>query len=260
MRVDVEIATHIAAIAENGKLLAANAEQAGLDAAVPACPGWDAKELLRHLSEIHLWAAAQVTNRATKMWPDGLADIELWWPERAVFWPADDELVDYYLTTNTNLVEVLDAAPADLECRTFLAAPSPLAMWARRQAHETAIHRYDAEQANGEPTAFMPEFAADGLDELLVAFGSRWSSYPVAETHTMRIDSVDTGDSWHLILEPDGITALRGSREASDAIVSGTASDLYVALWNREDGAELSVQGDRSLLETWQTKSDIRWD
>jgi len=39
----------------------------------------------------------------------------------------------------------LASAPPDLDCLTFLAAPSPLAMWARRQAHETAIHRVDAE-------------------------------------------------------------------------------------------------------------------
>ena len=48
---------------------------------------------------------------------------------------------------NANLIEALDSASPDLEAWTFLPAPSPLAMLARRQAHETAIHRYDAESA-----------------------------------------------------------------------------------------------------------------
>ena len=48
-----------------------------------------------------------------------------------------------------DLVAALAAAPDDLECWTFLPAPSPRAMWARRQAHETAIHRVDAELAAG---------------------------------------------------------------------------------------------------------------
>ncbi|MER6443505.1 hypothetical protein ABT275_45720 [Streptomyces sp. NPDC001185] len=40
-----------------------------------------------------------------------------------------------------------------MTCWTFNPArvPSPLAFWTRRQAHETAVHRYDAEAATGRP-------------------------------------------------------------------------------------------------------------
>jgi len=53
----------------------------------------------------------------------------------------------------------LSAAPPDLRCWTFLPAPSPLAMWARRQAHETTVHRVDAELAAASvapPAATVP--------------------------------------------------------------------------------------------------------
>lgn len=40
-----------------------------------------------------------------------------------------------------------------VDCWTFLDAPSPLAFWARRQAHETAIHRADAQLAADGPGA-----------------------------------------------------------------------------------------------------------
>ena len=43
-------------------------------------------------------------------------------------------------------------------------------VWARRQAHETAIHRYDAESASGDVNGFDLDFAVDGIDEILVGF------------------------------------------------------------------------------------------
>ena len=64
-------------------------------------------------------------------------------------WPPDAELAAGSRQGCAALADALAAAPADLECWTFLRAPSPLAMWARRQAHETAIHRVDAELAAG---------------------------------------------------------------------------------------------------------------
>ena len=58
--------------------------------------------------------------------------------------------------------------PPDLDCWAFLPAPSPLAFWSRRQAHETAIHRADVESALRVRPVYPKEFAADGIDELLL--------------------------------------------------------------------------------------------
>ena len=46
--------------------------------------------------------------------------------------PDDGELVDWYVAGHSALVEALATAPTDLQCWSFLAAPSPLAFWARR--------------------------------------------------------------------------------------------------------------------------------
>ena len=54
-----------------------------------------------------------------------------------------------------------------------MAAPCPLAFWAPRQAHETAIHRADAESAAALLPECLADFAADGLDELIMGFGRR---------------------------------------------------------------------------------------
>ena len=56
--------------------------------------------------------------------------------------------------------DTLRTADPAVRCWTFLPAPSPLAFWARRQAHETAIHRADAQLAAGPVTPFAADFAA----------------------------------------------------------------------------------------------------
>jgi uncharacterized protein (TIGR03083 family) len=254
----MEIAEHITFIRQEGKLFAEAADQGGLDVNVDTCPGWDMRDLVRHLSEIHLWAAAHVARRATKMWVDDLAELSAYWPDLAVFWPDDDELIDFYLATNANLVRELESAPADVAAMTFLPAPSPLAMWARRQAHEVSIHRFDAQNAAGTMSGFDSALASDGIDELLTAFAPRASTFPVEATKSMVVLATDTGDRWLVTMGPDGIAAARGDGPA-DVALTGRAADLYLAVWNRGDDSAIEVAGDRDLLETWHDNHRIRW-
>ena len=85
-----------------------------------------------------------------------------------------------------------------------LATPSPLAFWARRQAHETAIHRVDAELAHGAVTPFDADFAADGVDELIMGFFGRGTADPVAGPRTLQVVAADAGQQWQATLTPDG--------------------------------------------------------
>ena len=254
----MDVADHIEAIGQEGRLMAEAATQAGLDVDIDSCPGWTVRDLVRHVSEIHLWAAAHVALRARKMWVDDLAELTASWPELGVFWPADAELPEHYLRTNANLVRELEGAPVDLDAMTFLAAPSPLAMWARRQAHEVAIHRYDTQRAAGAPTVFDAEFAADGIDELLTAFAPRAKRFPVTETRTMLVHATDTEHRWLVTLNPDGIATVRGDGPA-DVTLQGSASDVYLVLWNRGDDTIVDVGGARDLLQTWHDNHRVRW-
>lgn len=254
----MEIAQHMTVIGREGKLLVEAAEQAGLDVDIDTCPGWTMRDLVRHLSEIHLWAAAHVALRATKMWVDDLAELTASWPDLGVFWPEEDALLDHYLRTNANLVRELEGAPADLDAMTFLAAPSPLEMWARRQAHEVAVHRFDAQRAAGTWTLFDPALASDGIDEMLTAFAPRMTAFPVDDTKAMLVHATDTDDRWHVTLRPDGIATAREDGRA-DVTVRGRASDLYLTVWNRGDDNDIEVGGDRDLLQTWHDNHRIRW-
>jgi uncharacterized protein (TIGR03083 family) len=253
----MEITEHITAVGREAKLLARAAEHGGLDADVPSCPGWDMRELLRHLGMIHLWAAGHVSERREDSFGE-LATLEAAWPDLAVFWPEDRDLVQWYLATNANLVDVLESAAVDVDAWTFLPAPSPLAMWARRQAHETAIHRFDAENAAGITPSFAPALAADGIDEIVAAFAPRKDEFPVESTKAMVVHATDTDDRWHITLAPDGITTRRGDGPA-DVTLTGEASDLYLAMWNRNDDRGVASSGDRGVVDLWHANVRIRW-
>src|SRR4051812_2877684 len=163
----VDVAEHVAALEREGELLAQAAERGGPEAAVPSCPDWVMRDLVRHTGGVHRWATGYVRDARTEVTDADLDEVVGTWPE-------DADLVGWFRQGHAALVEALRQAPSDLECWTFLRAPSPLAMWARRQAHETSIHRVDAELAAGAPVSeIAPAFAADGVDELVSCFITR---------------------------------------------------------------------------------------
>jgi uncharacterized protein (TIGR03083 family) len=263
--VEIPVDELIQVVATEGRAFAEAASRGPWDARVPGCPDWDLRELVRHLSEIHLWAAGNIAGRpGSSLDLDDRSDLVTSWPDLAAFWPDDGDLIEYYLRTNANLVREFESAAPDVSAPTFLPAPSPLAMWARRQAHETAIHRFDAESATGAVTGFDPVLAADGISELLFGFyrqGPRDNGrrFPIQQDATMHVHAVDTDDHWSMQFTPGSIS--RGeATQAADVTVSGTASDLYLALWNWADDSRLSVAGDRRLLDTWHEYTGVRWD
>ena len=251
----MEIAEHIDAISSAGQRLAEAAAAAGPDASVPSCPDWVVRDLVRHQGGVHRWATGIVAGPRTQPWNVGLDDV-------VGTWPGDDELIGWFGDGVARLVATLSQAEPDLVCWTFLDAPSPLAMWARRQAHETSVHRVDAELAAGLPvTPFPPRFAADGIDELLTCFitrpGGRLRSDPA---RLLRVRCTDTADDWLVRIGPERVRTSPGSDAASsDCVVTGAADDLYLALWNRRPAAGLDVGGDRSVLDLFLDRVHVRW-
>lgn len=252
----MELERHLAALQADGQLLAAAAERAGVTARVPTCPGWRIAELLRHVGYVHRWAAMHV-ERASPELVEGPSEEEIL--QRG---PAEDELLDWYREGHTALIGTLTSAEPTLSCWTFLDAPSPLAFWARRQAHETAIHRADAEAALGSSSSFDTDFAADGIDELLVGFAPGERLAASINTHkVLGVYSRDTGDCWQVSVDPEGIVARRGTGPA-DCTIEGAASDLYLTLWNRTrtEDARLAITGDSNVLQLWRTAVHVGWN
>ena len=212
------------------------------------------RDLLRHVGGVHRWAKTYVAeSRLEPMDETEEGSLMGGWPER------DEELIEWFRQGHASLVHTLETADPALSCWTFLAAPSPLAFWARRQAHETAIHRADAESPREAITPFPPAFAADGIDELLSCFLTRSSGGLRADPpRRLQVKTTDEPANWlveigpqRVVVSPDG--------GAADCAVSGPASELYLLLWNRRGAEGLDVRGDRSLLEGWRRMARIRW-
>ncbi|MFI8949522.1 maleylpyruvate isomerase family mycothiol-dependent enzyme [Streptomyces sp. NPDC053750] len=245
----METAAFIEILRTEGRLLAVAAETAGTDAKVPTCPGWQVRDLVRHTGMVHRWAAAFVAEGHTSYHPDGgLPDLD------------GAALLTWFEEGHRHLVDTLAGASPDVRCWHFLPAPSPLAFWARRQAHETTVHRLDAESARGgEPTGVGADFAVDGIDELLCGMHARpKSAVRTEKPRTLRVRATDVpGAVWTVRLsEQPPVTERDGSGDA-DCELAGPAAQLYPALWNR--GPVPEVTGDASLAALWRERSGITW-
>ncbi|MEU9336095.1 maleylpyruvate isomerase family mycothiol-dependent enzyme [Streptomyces sp. NPDC048290] len=233
-----------------GRALAVAAERAGADAPVPTCPDWQVRDLLQHVGTVHRWAAGLVA--------DGIRE-----PHRPPAPPEFDgaELVAWYRDGHRVLTETLTSASPDTDCWTFLPAPSPLAFWRRRQAHETTVHRFDAESAlGGTPSPIATDFAVDGIDELLRGFHSgKRSRVRTPEPRFLRVRATDADAEWVVRLSPEPPVVTRVGdgepEEAGECELSGPAAQLYLALWNRVPVP--AVAGDTELARLWQETSGI---
>jgi uncharacterized protein (TIGR03083 family) len=246
----VDVPSWMKSLKADGELLAEVAASIPLDARVPGCPRWRTRDLVGHVGRVHRWATATVAERVDRA---GAARLRPIMTDPAL--PADDAIVDWFAAGHRALVETLDAAPADLGCFTFMPAPTALAFWARRQAHETAVHRVDAEQAAGRPSRVDPAFAEDGVDELLCGFLPRSRSLRAARPRRLL---VSTGDRhWRVVIGPEPAVTEVPAPEPADATISGPAETLYLALWNRLPWHELTVTGDEDLPAFWAEEFQV---
>ncbi|GLY53901.1 maleylpyruvate isomerase N-terminal domain-containing protein [Lentzea sp. NBRC 102530] len=232
----------VAQVETQASLMRSAALKAGPDAPVPSCPEWTVRDLVRHQAEVHTWAAealATAPEDRRPKWPhapEGFDEALSWW-EKGLFL----------------LLDRLRETPADRPAWTFQ-GPKLAGFWARRQAHETSIHRLDAELAAGRdlpPLTFDPEFAADGVDEYLtVLVGRRIElGFPVTGTGRLLVHAADAGRTWEIRLtenEPLVVSAPQDSAFDEDATLAGTADALYRFVYGRPSNA--IVTGDESLL------------
>ncbi|WP_310718641.1 maleylpyruvate isomerase family mycothiol-dependent enzyme [Streptomyces lydicus] len=259
----MEITEFVETLRLDGSLLADAAEEAGLDASVPACPEWQVRDLVTHIGRVHRWATEIVAKGVQQ--PSGPAEA----PDL-----PDDELISWLREGHHHLVLALHSAPRDLDAWTFLPAPSPLTFWARRQAHETSVHRVDAQQAAGASLTPLPTaFAADGIDELLTGLHARERSRIRTDVpRTLRLRATDAPDAdWTVHLSEAPPRTVRTMADAGsvsgsdspeqgkpvDCTIEGPAEELYLTLWNRRPWDALTITGDRELPELWRERAGV---
>jgi uncharacterized protein (TIGR03083 family) len=230
---------------------------AGPHTPVPTCPEWQARDLVVHLGIVHRWAAAHL--RGDPNAQDALDESDVL---AAV---ADGELPEWSRAGSAELLHTLASVAPDVAALVFLNdAGAPREFWARRQAHESTIHAVDALAAalgrvpTAAETGITTPAAVDGIDEILRGFFTRgrsklYEDRPVA----VRVAPTDAPQCWTLRAGPDGAVTERTDDGPADVTFSGTATQLYLGLWNR--GAEIGVDGDPALLERWRAVQRVRW-
>ena len=209
---------------------------------VPSCPGWTLVDLAAHVGSYHRWAAELITTRS----PEARAPQELR-PDPAM------PLADWYRGCLVRLLDAIDATPPDTPMWT-VTTDRTAASWTRRQAHDLTIHRWDAQHAIGRADPVPAERAVDFVDEL---FGSALPFIVPFVGRTLPTTSLTlrTADgSYHRRV--DGSTGrLRMTNDATaDATLTGTPSDLLLAVWSRPNGT--CLDGDPAALASWQKAVD----
>jgi uncharacterized protein (TIGR03083 family) len=233
---------HRAAIAAEGGAVAA-LPASGLETALRSCPGWSVERLVGHLGRVHVWAAAFLAAG-----PDG-GEVDAG-PRP----PNGEAVLAWYREALDGLLVQLDRQDPAVPTTSF-AGPTTAAFWFRRQAHEIAVHRWDAQDAitPGGAIPIRTAAAVDGIDEWLDVFVPRFigkAGGPPADLvgATLHLHCTDEGitpgtGEWLLRLTAEGCEVTRAHAKG-DAAVRGEASDLLLAVWHRTPIDGLEVVGD----------------
>ncbi|MGE0880203.1 MAG: maleylpyruvate isomerase family mycothiol-dependent enzyme [Acidimicrobiia bacterium] len=214
-----------------------------LDAAVVHCPGWDLARLVGHVGRVYRMATIAVLSGS----PEQSSEA----PERP---PTEGDIVSWFDTGASALIDALASTPVDAPAFNFSKEPRTAAFWSRRQAHESLIHRFDAESAVGTAAPLDAELAVDSIEEIF----SMWVPLRLGERDdidlggTMHIHATDADGEW-MVRVVDGRIVVEHGHAKGDVAVRGPASSLALLLWHRlpADDPSLERFGDPGVLDRW---------
>jgi uncharacterized protein (TIGR03083 family) len=233
-------AAYIASVERDGAALVA-AGHAGLDASVAACPGWTVGTVLGHLGRVYRSVSLHIERRATAVIPSS----EIPKP------PSGDELHDWYATGLDRVLGALRSIEPDEYVWSWSTEQNG-GFYHRRMAHETAVHRWDAQAAHGAAQPFDSDLAADGVDELYRAMLATPARGPIANlpSGSLHLHRTDGVGEW-TVRNVDGAVVTTIEHGKGDAAVRGPASDLLVFAWNRGIPDTLAIFGDEAVARAW---------
>jgi uncharacterized protein (TIGR03083 family) len=240
----------------------ATAARKGLDAAVPSCPGWTVATLVSHLTfEVYATRIKHVALRPRGDVVQSYDDLDL--PPQFKEWcdgeykePAvlPDGLVELFERVANGLEEALYALPPNEPMYTWWEADRTAGFMQRRMALETAIHRWDTQLAHGQPAAVEAALAAEGIEEtfeVMVPARRGWAEHPrQGAGETYHFHRTDGPGEWLVRFAPEGPVISR-EHARGDVALRGSASDLFLFLWQRIPAERLEVFGDVALVHRY---------
>ena len=234
-------------IRSEAQAMSTAARSGHLDARVPGCPDWTVHDLVAHTSGVHRWAAEMVRTRASR--PVSRREM----PAA----PDGTAVIDWFDQGAAELVAALEEAGPDAEVWNWSSDPRSF-FWFRRQAQETAVHRWDTESAAGRAEPIPSALAIDGIEELL----SLWLPGLAAGQ-----DGTGLGGSFHLHATDDngewtiqstgGAVTIESGHGKADAAIRAPSSDLLLFLWGRPVESTVELFGDEAIPARWRDQVRI---
>jgi uncharacterized protein (TIGR03083 family) len=201
-----------------------------LSSPVPTCPGWDAQALVEHLGEVQRFWAHVLGLGGEQPTDVDIADA-----------PSDRAgLLAWFGESTSALVDALRKVEPTDKAWTWWGEPATAGAIARHQVQEAAVHRVDAELVAGTATPLHVDVADDGVAEFLQVMLDVPKGTVLLP---VQLRATDTGSRW------------RAGGENADATwsevatLSGSASDLVLALYGRISLDAITVDGDRKAAE-----------
>jgi uncharacterized protein (TIGR03083 family) len=251
----MSLAAHVDAVRAAAARLGEAGAAAGLSSRVPTCRGWRVRDLVAHQGMVHRWATSQLAgDRApTPSKTQILATVR------------EDALLDWFAEGVTALLTTIERVDDEVSALVFLRdAPPPRRFWARRQAHETTIHSVDAVSARlrrfplAADIGVEQALALDGIDELVCGFVPRGTSKLVGDRpYTIMVAPTDSSRRWTMSVGATSVETATGGVDDPDVTFAGTATQLYLGLWNR--GEEIDASGLPGVLDRWRAAVRVSW-
>lgn len=230
----------------------------GPDLQVPSCPGWDLRTLATHIGRVHRWSATIVATRsADRVDFRSVADGRF---------PDDPAARGPWLIAGAHRV-VEEIRAAGEEPVWAFGTLRPASFWARRQSHETMVHRADAQLAAGQEVRLRPALAADAIDEWLTVMSGprrggpdpREQALPAGSSLSVRTTDPGLPPAGWLVTHDHGEVRVLPGPDTGDAQLTGPAADVLLVLLRRypPDTDTVSVAGDPDLLRQWLTHTSF---
>jgi uncharacterized protein (TIGR03083 family) len=234
----------LAALRADGPAFRAAVVEADPAAQVPSCPEWTVAQLTGHLAGIYGWVAGHVGRGVTTA------------PEPRAREPVAASVAEFDERLGA-LLTLLDALDPEMPAWNWAPQSKKAGFWHRRMAHETAVHRWDAQMATGLAEPLEAKLAADGVAEVLDTWLPAGKGKCAVERQGMvALSASDLEETWHLRLRPGGGVALLDTDTLLDdddlherAVAQGSASDLELALYGRVGFDVLILAGEETLFD-----------
>lgn len=241
-------ASYVDAIGEEADRLA-HVTGRGFAQMVPTCPGWSVADLVGHVAIVYEHWTARL-DAADPEQEDGADGAD----GASVAAEAGPDVLAALDGAVVRLTAALERLGPDSPCWNWSGHDLVAAWVARRMALETAVHRFDGENAVGRAAPIETELAVDGIDERIgVHLEADLPEAPDATLGGSASLVCDDADAAWTLDVAGGRVRWRRGRGPADVVLVGSASQLLLFVWNRIGPDALRLTGRRDVAEAWSS-------